>query len=74
MRAPEHSQATVDSCRRVQSEPDLPLSAGLRHSARVEKPTVIVVFCASATVPSLLSAQESHKSFLFAAPTWLASK
>ena len=42
----EHSQATVDSRRCVQSEPDLPLSVGIWHPTGAEKSTVLAYFCA----------------------------
>ena len=68
-RAPEHSQATVDSRRCVQFESDLPLSAGIWHPTGVEKPPVLTTFCAFSATPSLLSACEPHKVFLLAVPT-----
>src|SRR5450631_361683 len=73
-RAPEHPQATVDSRRCVQSESDLPLSAGIWHPTGVEKPPVLPTFCAFSATPSLLSACEPHKVFLPAVPTLLAPK
>jgi len=68
-RAPEHSQATVDSCRCIQSESDLSALCWIWHPTGVEKPPVLPTFCAFSATPSLLSACESHKLFLLAVPT-----
>jgi hypothetical protein len=73
-RAREHSQATVDSRRRVQSESDFPLSVGIWHPTGVEKPTVLASFCAFFAVPARFSTCASHKLFFFVVTTQTASK
>ena len=44
---PEHSQATVDSRRSIQSELDLPHPVGIWYATRTEKSRVLVCSCAS---------------------------
>src|ERR1700693_4868966 len=44
---PEHSQATFDPRRGVQSELDLPHAVGIWYPTRTEKSTVLPCFCAS---------------------------
>src|SRR5207245_11315587 len=64
-RTSQHPQAPVDSHRGVQSEPDLPLFAGSRHSPGAEKSAFVVYFCTFLAYQALPLVHQYHYTLFF---------